>query len=896
MTEVARPDPDALLEVVQRAEARAARAKLKVFFGFAPGVGKTYRMLEVARTLRDQGVDVVVGVVETHGRAETAELLAGLEVIPRRQVEYRGRTLEELDLDAVLARRPAVVLIDELAHTNVPGSRHPKRWQDVLEILDAGIDVLSTLNVQHVESLNDVVAQITRVQVRETVPDSVLDRAEAVELVDLAPEELLARLREGKVYLGEQATRAAQHFFQRGNLLALRELALRRAAERVDADVAAYRSEHGVDPAWAASERILVCVGPAPASARLVRAGRRMAAGLRASWVAATVDAPARAPLRARDRDRLEAHLRLAESLGASVARLTGVRASDAVLEYARKHGVTRILLGKPTHSRLRDLLRGSMLDEIVRGSGDIDVLVISGDEEGDAPREPAARTGPPTTVAAHAAGAALVAAVTGLAFLGDRVLGVPDVEMLYLLAIMVVAVTLGRGPSLVAAGLAVLAFDFFFVPPRWTFDVADASYGLTFLMMFGVGVTMSTLAGRLKHQQREALDREARTAALLALSRDLSSAGDQGEVASAAARHAADVFAAPAAVFAVDGRVLATMGGDLLPDAGLVQWVTRNGTIAGLGTETLPGSTHVCAPVRVGADTLGAISVAPADGSPLPPAQRDVLDAFARQVGLALGRVELARQARQSTLRAEAEALRSSLLQLVSHDLRTPLAVITGAATALREVPPADAAVAGDLVETLCEEAERLERLVTNLLDMTRLEAGVALRKEWMPAEEVIGAALTHLERRLTGRAVHVEVAEGLPLVQLDAVLGERLLANLVDNAVKHTPPGGPVDIAARLADDGVVIEVGDRGPGIEPGAEDRIFERFQRGAHAGSDGVGLGLAIARAIAQAHGATLTAHRRDGGGASFRLRLPAGRPPSSAPSPSEGTPPPEASP
>lgn len=884
MTVAARPDPDALLAMVQKAEERAAQAKLKVFFGFAPGVGKTYRMLEVARALREQGVDVVVGVVETHGRPETAELLAGLEVMPRRRVDHRGHQLEELDLDAVLARRPDVVLVDELAHTNVPGSRHPKRWQDVIEILDAGIDVLSTLNVQHVESLNDVVAQITHVQVRETVPDSILDRAEVVELVDLAPDELLARLRAGKVYLGEQAARAARHFFQRGNLLALRELALRRTAERVDADVAAYRSEHGVEPAWAATERILVCVGPAPASARLVRAARRIAAGLRAPWVAATVDAPGRAPLLERDRERLEGHLRLAESLGASVARLTGVRASEAVLAYARKHGVTRILLGKPTHSRLRDLVRGSMLDEIVRGSGDVDVLVISGDEEDDAPRRPGARGGAPTSIAAHAAGAALVAAVTGLAFLGDRLLGVPDVEMLYLLAIMVVAVTLGRGPSLLAAALAVLAFDFFFVPPRWTFDVADASYGLTFLMMFGVGATMSTLAGRLKLQQREALEREARTAALLALSRDLSSAGDQREVAGAAARHAADVFSAPAAVLGVDGGVLASSGGDLLPDPGLAQWVARNGTIAGLGTETLPGSRHLCAPIRVGADTLGVLSIAPEGATPVSAAQRDVLDAFARQVGLALGRVELAHQARQSTLRAEAEALRSSLLQLVSHDLRTPLAVITGAATALREVPPVESEVAADLVDTLCEEAERLERLVTNLLDMTRLEAGVALRKEWMPIEEVIGAALTHLERRLSGREVHVEVEEGLPLVQLDAVLGERLLANLVDNALKHTPAGGPIDIAARLADDRVVIEVADRGPGLEPGAEERIFERFQRGSAAGSDGVGLGLAIARAIAQAHGGTLTAHPREGGGARFRLQLDPGRPPASGPS------------
>ncbi len=882
------PDPDVLPLRVAADEARPRRARLKVFFGFAPGVGKTFRMLEVARGLREQGVDVVIGVIETHGRKETAALLRGVEVVPRRQVASRGHEHLELDVDAIVTRRPAVVLIDELAHTNVPGSRHAKRWLDVLEVLDAGIDVLSTLNVQHVESLNDVVAQITHVQVRETVPDSLLDRADAVELIDLAPEELLARLREGKV--GEQASGAAPHFFQRGNLLALRELALRRTAERVDADVTAYRSEHGVEGTWAASERIMVCVGPSPASARLVRAARRMAAGLRASWVAAYVDAPGHAPLLARDRERLEGHLRLAESLGGSLVRLSAVRASDAVLLHARKHNVTRIILGKPTHSRLRDLLRGSMLDEIVRGSGDIDVHVISGDEE----VEP---TGPSPAVVprrwhaglrAYLGALGLVAATSLLALAGDRVLGVPDVEMLYLLVIMVVAVLLGRGPSLLAAGAAVLAFDFFFVHPRLTFQVADASYILTFVMMFLVGITLGTLAGRLRSQERQALDREARTAALLALSRDLSSAADEPEVAIATARHAADVFLASAAIFIVDDtgapQLLAAAGGDdaTAGDDGLPRWVTRHGAMAGLGTDTMPVSTRVCAPIRLGGDTLGAIAIAPAGGVALTRGQRDFLEAIARQAALALARARLAGEARRAALRVKAEELRSSLLSLVSHDLRTPLAVITGAATALRDEPALPPATSDDLVETICEEAERLEQLVTNLLDMTRLESGVALRKEWMPPVEVIGAALTRLERRLTGRAVHIDLPDGLPLVELDPVLAERLVGNLIDNALKHSPPGTPLEIVGRIEEGRVVLELADRGPGITLGDEERVFERFYRAAGTRADGVGLGLPICRAIAQAHGAELTAHQREGSGAMFRLRLASGGPPPSS--------------
>jgi two-component system, OmpR family, sensor histidine kinase KdpD len=881
-----RPDPDALLRKLQGEARREGRARLRIFFGFAPGVGKTYRMLQVARELLDQGVDLVVGAVETHGRYETAALLLGMELLSRRQREHRGRVLEEFDLEGALARRPKVLLLDELAHTNVPGSKHAKRWQDALDLLDAGIDVYTTLNVQHVESLNDVVAQITHVRVRETVPDSMLERADEVELVDISPEELLARLREGKVYLPEQAARAAQHFFQRGNLLALRELALRSTAQRVDVDMQAYREEQGVQSTWPASERILVCVGPAPASARLIRAARRMAAGLRAPWVAAYVESTTLSPLSAEDHEQLESHLRLAESLGATVVRLSSGRVSEAVLAYARRHNVTRILIGKPTHSRLRDLLQGSLLDEIVRGSGGIDVHVISGDEgEQGAPGARASEQ-----VELHVPGylwsTLLVALTTGLAALARAVLDIPDVEMLYLLAVMAAAIRFGRGPSLLTSALSVAAYDFFFVAPRFTLAVEDVRYFLSFGMMFLVGLVLSTLTLRLRRQEEAALLREERTAALYALSQHLGSALDVDQVAAVTARHAADVFEAAAVVLTPQGEGLrvrsawpvgASLGAEEL---GVARWVLEHGRVAGLGTDTLPGAKALCVPLWVGAEPLGVLALVPPTAQPFASEQRGFLEVSRRQVALALERARLAEQARQALLHAKEEEIRSSLLSSVSHDLRTPLAAITGAATALREETGMPDVSRRELLEAICEEAERLERLVSNLLDMTRLDSGaINLKREWVPLEELVGSALTRLEARLTGHQLKVRLPEHLPLLDVDPVLLEQLLVNLLENASKYTPPGTEVEIHAEQEEGSIVVEVADRGPGLPPGDEQRVFERFYRGRHVGVPGVGLGLPICLGIARAHRGTLVASNRSEGGAVFRLRLPVGAQP-----------------
>ena len=879
MSPSAPPDPVAALASARGEEERPERARFKVFFGFAPGVGKTYRMLQVARDLLAEGVDVVVGAIETHGRYDTAGLLLGLEVLPRVQRPDRGRVVEEFDLDAALARRPRILLLDELAHVNAPGSRHGRRWQDALELLDAGIEVYTTVDVQHVESLNDVVAQITRVQVRETIPDAILERADEIELVDIAPEELLERLREGKIDLPEQAGGAREHSFKRGNLLALRELALRRMAERVDADALAWREAHGVDAPWQTTERVLVGVGPAPDSARLVRATRRIAAGLRAPWIAAAVEETGRPPLGDEDRDRLESHLRLAESLGAQVVRLTGPRISQAILEFARRRNVTRIVLGKPRHARLRDLVRGSVVDEIIRGSGDVEVNVISGDAGPERP--PEASPAPPAPLRDHVRAVAIVAVTTLAALVVQSVASVPDIEMLFLLGVMIAAITCGRGAALVAAFLAVAAYDFFFVPPEFTLAVADTRYILTFAMMFGVSVVMGTLARRLRDQQQAAVGRERTTSALYALSRELGAALDAQGVAAVCVRAVAEAIDARVVLLGREGDALVPLAAsprDARLQEGEVAVARRaleSGGPAGIGTEALGAQRVLCVPLRTFGEVLAVLALRPSRERGLTAQQRTFLEALVHQTALALDRVELADEARRAALRAKTEELRSGLLSAVSHDLRTPLAAITGAGTMLRDEAALDPALRRELVETVCDEAERLERLVSNLLDMTRLDSGaVEPRREWVPLDEVIGSALTRLERRLAGRPVETTIAGDVPLLSIDPVLVEQLFLNLLENAAKYTPPGSPIGIRAWREGGTLLVEVSDRGPGLPAGAEERVFERFFRGAHATVRGVGLGLPISRAIAQAHGGRLAGANRPGGGAVFRLTLP----------------------
>jgi two-component system sensor histidine kinase KdpD len=695
-----------------------------------------------------------------------------------------------------------------------------------------------------------------------------------------------------------------QSFFKRGNLLALREMALRVAAQHAGTDVHEYRQAHEIEATWPSAERILVCVGPAPASARIVRAASRMASGLHAPWTAVYVESDHLASHSKADHLRLESHLELAESLGADVVRLGGGRISQAILEYARQHSVTRIILGKPTHSRLRDVWRGSLLDEIVRGSQDIDVHIIAGEAE-TAGAEARESTAPPVRRSNFIWVAVLVGLVTIAAVPAREFLAAPDFVMLYLLVIMVVAIRFGRAASVLASALSVLAYDFFFVPPYYSFSVHDQRNVLTFLMMFVVGLLISGLTLRIRRQEHEARGREARTAALYTLSRDLGSALDEEQVAAVAAQQAAQVFESGVAILLPDaggGLGLRAKGGHDMQfetqELGVARWVFEHGRPAGRGTDTLAGARVMCVPLRSGQETLGVLALAFEKGEPDSADQRHFLDTFGRQVALALERSRLAEQAKSAALRARSEEMRSSLLSAVSHDLRTPLAAITGAATELRDGgPAATAAQRGDLIETICEEAERLERLLSNLLDMTRVESGaLQIKREWVPLEEIVGSALTRLEVPLAGRPIEVDLRADLPLLSADPVLLEQVFVNLLENAAKYTPSGSPIAIGAGTRGDAIEIEVADRGPGIPSGHESQIFEKFSRGEHAGIHGVGLGLAICRGIVQAHGGTLTAANRDDGGAVFRITLPIPSAPPVMPSTLDEQPPSEVAP
>ncbi|BDC38910.1 DUF4118 domain-containing protein [Paraburkholderia terrae] len=913
---MSRPDPDELLDKLQREEEKRQRGKLKIFFGASAGVGKTYAMLQAARRRKEENIDVVVGIAETHGRNETAALLKDLDVLPLARIEYRGRLLGEFDLDAALERKPQLILVDELAHSNVQGARHAKRWQDVYELLDAGIDVYTTVNVQHLESLNDVVGQITGIRVWETVPDRVFDRADEVTLVDLPAEELLDRLRDGKVYMPQQAERAVRNFFRKGNLIALRELALRRTADRVDAQMREYRADRSIQRIWQARERLLVCVGPGPEAPLLVRAAARLAASLKADWIAVYVETPKLQRLSDARRERTLDALKLAAELGAETGTLAGADAVSTLIGYARVRNVSKLIAGGSSATGLARWLRRPFGERLAERASDLDLTLIRAsndeagttrerraDEEGRAWRDALIaardRRSPPRN---YAWAVAICAGVTLIASqLIDRI-DLANLVMLYLLGVIFTAVKLGRGPGVMLSFLSVAAFDFFFVPPRMSLSVSDTQYLLTFLGMLLTSLVIGHLTSSLRHEASVARRREQRTGAMYAMARELAAALTTEQIVGIGSRHVSEVFRARVAMLLPDSadqvkqkvddpdETIMLEAASLDVDVG--QWVYDQQKPAGHGTDTLPAAKALYLPLRAPMRTRGVLAVAMQDEHELDvPEQQRMLDAFAAQIALALERVHYVDIARDALVNMESERLRNSLLSAISHDLRTPLTAIVGFSSMLAGQPrDASNAAQGELVDAIHEEALRMTGIVTNLLDMARLQAGsLKLNRQWSLLEETVGSALRDCRRTLARHPVQVSLPADLPLLQLDAVLLERLFANLFENAAKYVPPDTPLTIGAQRIDENgkpfVRVTVDDTGPGLPPGMEARIFEKFTRGEkESAKPGIGLGLAICRAIAEAHGGRIGAANRvaaDGRieGARFWFTLPIETPP-----------------
>ena len=900
-----RPDPDQLLAKVQRQEEQSQRGKLRIYFGSSAGVGKTYAMLAAARKLKENGRDVVVGVVETHGRQETAAQMEGLEILPRTVISYRAKEVSEFDIDAALQRHPALILVDELAHSNVQGSRHPKRWQDVEELLGAGIDVFSTLNVQHLESLNDVVGGITQVRVWETVPDTVFDAADEVVLVDIPADELLARLKAGKVYVEGQAEHAAQNFFRKGNLMALRELALRRTADRVEGDVQAYRADRAIGSVWKTATALLTCVGPDAAAERVVRAAALLASQLNADWHAIYVETPALQRLPSARRERILATLSLAQELGATTAVIANAQVAESVVAYARSHNFSKLVIGRDPGRRLWPWQRSSG-QKLALLAPDIDLIEIgrtAGPMQNGAVKNTASFHSDASTdmsdrrraknlryVWAACACIAVTAVSMPLAAHFDR----SNIVAIFILAVVLVGVRLGRGPAALSAVLNVAAFDFFFVPPRFSFAVSDVQYLLTFFIMLAVGLITGQLTAGLRFQARVASHREERAGSLYEIARDLSGAVQIDQVIKISRESIERTFRATAAILLPDqnGQIAMPLLGPspsmtdkpLNMEIGIAQWAFDRGQPAGFSTDTLPGSEILYIPLRAPTRARGVLAVKANNRRLLRiPEQRQLLDTFAALIAIALERVHYVGVAQDALITMESERLRNSLLAALSHDLRTPLTVLVGLAESLYLTKPELSAVQRETAEAITEEAHRMSALVSNLLDMARIESGgVKLNLEWQPLEEVIGTALDATRGILKQHRIEVRLPPDLPLVRFDALLIERVLVNLLENAAKYTPAGSTVTIAAEAVADYLSVSVSDNGPGLPIGREDAVFEKFTRGhRESATPGVGLGLAICRAIIESHGGKIRGLNRAGGGASFNFTLPLGHPPPS---------------
>lgn len=879
-----RPSPDVLLE---RAE-REARGRLKIFLGAAPGVGKTFEMLMSGRARQADGVDVVIGVVETHGRSETKALMDGFEIVVRRTNAYRGQQLEEMDLDAILARRPALVLVDELAHTNAPGSRHPKRYLDVQEILSRGIDVYSTLNIQHVESLNDVVAQITRIRVRETVPDSIVDRADDIEIIDITPDDLIKRLADGKVYAPKTARRAIENYFSPGNLTALRELALRRTAQWVDDQLLDHMQAHAISGPWAAGERLLVCLDQRASGASLVRYARRQADRLRAPWAVLHLETPQAASLSDEEKDRLAANMRLAEQLGAETVTLPALSPAREIIAYANANNFTHIVVGRPSRSRWRQLWQGSVTQDLIRHAGNISVHIISGDARDGEPRRGVKNAVAPARFVVRpyllSVVVVLLAILAGIGL--DQILDVQNLALVFLMAVLAASVRGGLEAGLFASILGALSFNFFFLEPRYTFTVRDPESLVALFFYFGVALVASNLTAAVQRQAVAARQRVRTTENLYLFSKKLASTGTLDDVLWATAFQIASMLQVRVVILLPEGDSVVVKAGyppdDTLVDADIAaaKWAWEHNRPAGRGADTLPGAKRLYLPMRTGRDAVGVIGLDnDRQGPILTPEQQRLFDALSDQAALAIERVQLVCDVDAAKLAAETDRLRAALLTSISHDLKTPLAAIMGSADALKDLgAQLDEASRCELLSTVVDESERLNRFIANLLDMTRIGAGaMEPNYAWHFAGDIVGSALARAGKMVSHHKIGAHIPETLPMLRVDPVLFEQVLFNLVDNAAKYSPEDTLIEIHGRRDGNAVLITIHDEGPGIPPDDIERIFDSFYRirkGDHVRA-GTGLGLSICRGFVEAMGGTITAaNRPDRSGAVFTIRMP----------------------
>jgi two-component system sensor histidine kinase KdpD len=881
-----RPDPDTLLAAVQKQEARENRGKLKIFLGMAAGVGKTYAMLDAARQAKSDGLNVVIGYVETHHRAETQALADRLETIPRRQVEYRGAVLEEMDLDAILARRPEVVLVDELAHTNAPGSRHVKRYQDVVELLDAGINVWTTVNVQHFESRSDSVRQITGITVHETVPDSLLDIANEIELIDLSPDELRKRLVEGKVYTPERVEVAANNFFRTGNLTALREMALRLTAEHVDHKLQDYMELKRISGPWRSGERLLVAVSASPFSEKLIRWTRRMAYNLEAPWLAVYIDTAK--TLSPAAKARLAHNLELARDLGGTIVTAVGHDVAEALLRLAHQRNVTQIVIGKPQHSRLQNFLRGgSLVNRVIHASGDIDVYVVTGDK---VPGTGGGRKWLPE-IESHSSwreyGVALAA--VGIITLVNLILtntvpwvGHQAVGLTELLGVLMIAVYVGRGPALLAAFASAISWNFLFIDPRFTFVISQVQDVILFFLYFAIAIFTGNLTARIRAQEQQARHNAERTTALYTLAHETATAINMDDVLNTAVAQIEQVFDAEVAI------ILSTSGTlekEPHPSSSLeipekdytvARWAFEHGKPAGSNTDTLPMASAQFLPLLTPSRTVGVIGIQMRHNEHPTFDQEVLLETFINQVALVIERELLDEAAEQSAMLRESERLYTTLLNSISHELRTPIATVIGAASSLLDPSTnSQPAARSQLTKDIQSAANRLNRLVENLLDMSRLESGrLRLKRDWCDVSEIIGVAVQRVDDCTNTHPFTINLAPELPLIQVDFMLIEQALVNLIDNACNYTPAGTPISIDAHQHGKLLEIIIRDHGPGIPQAQLERIFDKFYRLPGTATGGTGLGLSISRGLIEVHGGTLAAENAPDGGAVFIIQLP----------------------